>query len=482
MKLGRIIASIEPVRIQGDTDREISGVTFDSREAGKDSLFVAVRGTATDGHRYIAQAVKAGAVCVVCEEMPADQTDEVTWIEVSDTRKALGMIADTWYGHPSRELKLTGVTGTNGKTTIATLLYKVHTGLGYKAGLLSTIEVNIGGEIVPAAHTTPNPLKINAYLRQMVNAGCEFCFMEVSSHATSQHRIAGLHFTGAVFTNLTHDHLDYHGDFRAYLEAKKRFFDQLEPGAFALVNADDKHAGVMLEHCKAKAYRYGLHSVADFRGKILEPLFEGSRMEINGQETWIRLPGKFNAGNMMAIYGVSVLLGHEIAQVLQVISTLAPVPGRFETLKGDSGATGVVDFAHTDDALENVLTTIRDVNRGAGEVIVVVGAGGDRDKAKRPKMARVAVNLAQKVILTSDNPRSEKPEDIMADMEKGIPPGEVVRVMKISDREEAIKTACIMARSADIVVVAGKGHEKTQEIDGVKYPFDDKEVIRKYLK
>ncbi len=481
MKAEELIGFVPGNRITGRTDREITGVTFDSRLVTEGGLFVAIRGTVADGHAYIGQACGKGAACVVCEQLPEDPAGGVTWVEVDDSRRALAHIAAAWYGHPSRELRMVGVTGTNGKTTVTTLLYRLHAGLGYRAGLLSTIEVMIGAERFPATHTTPDPMRINGYLRQMVDAGCEFCFMEVSSHAVSQERIAGLQFDGAVFTNLTHDHLDYHGTFREYLEAKKAFFDGLEAKAFALVNSDDKNGEVMLQNCAAEKYRYGLRRVADFRGKILEPLFEGSRMEINEQETWIRLPGTFNASNILAIYGVSVLLGHAPVEVLEQISKLSPVPGRFEILRGESGTTAVVDFAHTDDALENVMQTIREVNRGSGEIIVVVGAGGDRDQTKRPKMGAVAAKLADKVILTSDNPRSESPEAILAGMEEGIPRQERGRVMKITDREEAIKTACMLAREKDVILVAGKGHEKTQEIMGVKHPFDDTEVIRNYL-
>ena len=459
MKAEQLIGFVPGNRITGSSRKEITGVTFDSRQVTEGALFVAIRGIKADGHAYIGQACEQGAACVVCEQVPEDQAGEVTWVEVEDSRMALAQIASAWHGHPSRELRM-----------------------GYRAGLLSTIEVLIGGRRFPATHTTPDPMRINGYLREMVDAGCEFCFMEVSSHAVSQKRIAGLQFDGAVFTNLTHDHLDYHGTFRKYLEAKKEFFDGLEAEAFALVNSDDKNGEVMLQNCAAEKYRYGLRRMADFRGRILEPLFEGSHMEINGRETWIRLPGTFNASNILAIYGVSVLLGHAPVEVLEQISALSPVPGRFETLRGDSGTTAVVDFAHTDDALENVLQTIRGVNRGSGEIIVVVGAGGDRDRTKRPKMGAVAAKLADKVILTSDNPRSESPEAILAGMEEGIPQPERGRVMKITDREEAIKTACMLAREKDVILVAGKGHEKTQEIMGVKHPFDDTEVIRNYLK
>ncbi len=482
MKLAAIISKLSVIRIEGDTEREIGSVTFDSRKVIDDCLFVAILGTASDGHKYIPQAVASGAKAIVCENIPEQKEEGITWILVDDSRKAISIISSTWYGDPSEELSLTGITGTNGKTTIATLLYKVHTGLGYKVGLLSTIEVIINSKSYPATHTTPDPLQINAYLRQMVDEGCEYCFMEVSSHAASQHRIHGLDFNAAVFSNLSHDHLDYHADFREYLEAKKSFFDQLDKKAFALVNADDKNGSVMVQNSKAKVYKYSLRKMTDFRAKIIEPHFEGTQMQINDADLWVRLTGKFNAYNLLAVYGVSVLYDHSKEKVLQIISGLEAVEGRFETIKSENGSMAVIDFAHTDDALRNVLETIVELNRNNKEIISVIGAGGDRDRAKRPKMAAVASQLSQKVILTSDNPRSEDPLTIIEEMAVGISEDKAMQVLKITNREEAIKTACMLAGTDSIILVAGKGHEKYQEIKGVKHPFDDKEIVRKYLK
>lgn len=482
MKLNALIQELEIVRAEGSTDREIHAVTFDSRAVQSGSLFVAVRGTSSDGHRYIPQAVAQGAAAVVCEEIPAHPAAEVTYIQTPDARRAVALIASAWYGHPSKEIRLVGVTGTNGKTTIATLLYKVNTGLGYKAGILTTIEVIINGRSYPATHTTPDPLQINKWLREMVSAGCEYCFMEVSSHAASQQRIAGLQFTGGVFTNLTHDHLDYHKDFRAYLEAKRSFFDQLDEKAFALSNRDDRNGEVMLQHSRAQKYWYSLGRNTDFHARILEPHFEGMRLEINGQEVWVKLTGKFNALNILAIYGTCILLGHNALEVLEQISSAGPAAGRFEIHKGAKGAVAVIDYAHTEDALRNVLESIHEVNREGREIITVVGAGGDRDRNKRPGMGAVAAGLSNKVILTSDNPRSEDPETIMAEMEAGIAPEHQADVLKITDREEAIKTACMLAGTGSLVLVAGKGHETYQEIKGEKRHFDDREIVIKYLK
>ncbi len=482
MKIAAIIQGLKALRIEGDERREISAVTFDSREVSAGCMFVAISGTAFDGHKFIPQAVGAGVAAVVCEMIPGKKDDNVMWIVVEDARVALSYIAANWYGNPSEELCLAGVTGTNGKTTIATLLYKVQTGLGFKAGLFSTNKVLINNTVYPATHTTPDPLQINAYLRQMVDEGCEYCFMEVSSHAASQHRVKGLKFKVAVFTNLTHEHLDYHKDFRDYLEAKKLFFDQLDKDAFALINADDKNGSVMVQNSKAQVAKYSLRKMADFRAKIIEPHFEGTQMQINDAELWVRLTGRFNAYNLLAVYGVALLLGQSREEVLEVMSKLEPVEGRFETIKGKKGCMAIIDYAHTDDALKNVLDAIHEVNSEGREVISVIGAGGDRDKAKRPKMAAVAVQMSQKVILTSDNPRSEDPEVIIEEMEAGIPAEKVRQVLKIIDREEAIKTACMLAEEDAIILVAGKGHEKYQEIKGVRYPFDDKEIISKYLK
>jgi len=481
MTLHALIQELEVVRVTGSTDREIHAVTFDSREVQPGSLFVAVRGTASDGHAYIPQAIDKGAVAVVCEEIPDAHNKEVTFIGTADARKAIALIASAWYGHPSREIRLVGVTGTNGKTTIATLLYKVNTGLGYKAGILTTIEVRIDGKSFPATHTTPDPLQINRWLREMVTAGCEYCFMEVSSHAASQQRIAGLQFSGGIFTNLSHDHLDYHKDFREYLEAKRSFFDQLDAQAFALTTRDDRNGEVMLQHTRAEKYRYSLGRNTDFHARILESHFEGMRMEINEKEVWVKLTGKFNALNILAIYGTCLLLGHQPLEVLEQLSNAGPAEGRFEIYRGAEGAVAVIDYAHTDDALRNVLETIHEVNREGREIITVVGAGGDRDRSKRPLMGAVAARFSNKVILTSDNPRSEDPDAIMAEMEAGIPAEHQADVLKITDREAAIKTACMLAGQGSVVLVAGKGHEKYQEIKGEKRHFDDREIVTKYL-
>jgi UDP-N-acetylmuramoyl-L-alanyl-D-glutamate--2,6-diaminopimelate ligase len=482
MKLNKLIQDMDLIRVTGDRGREISAVVFDSRGVTAGSLFVAVRGTAADGHRFIPAAAKAGATAVVCEELPEETEPGVTYILTTNSRRALALIASAWYGHPSKEISLVGVTGTNGKTTIATLLYKVHTTLGYKTGILTTIEVIIHNRSYPATHTTPDPLQINKWLREMVDQDCSYCFMEVSSHAASQHRIDGLQFRGGVFTNLTHDHLDYHKDFREYLEAKRSFFNQLDENAFALTNTDDRNGEVMLQNCRATKQRYSLEKFADYHGRVLESYFEGMRLQINDQEVWVRLTGRFNASNILAVYGASLLLGHDEREVLKAISKAGAAEGRFEVLKGSGGAIAIIDYAHTDDALKNVLETIREVNTGDRPVITVVGAGGDRDRGKRAVMGAVAAGLSSRVILTSDNPRSEDPAVIMEEMEQGVPADRVGDILKITDREEAIKTACMLAGTAAVILVAGKGHEKYQEIGGVKRHFDDKEIVAKYVK
>jgi len=482
MKVKDLIEGIDVLRMIGSRDTHVSGIVFDSREVKSGFLFAAIDGTLSDGHSYIDGAIASGASAILCERLPEKPDSAVTWIQTSNSRSALALMASAWFGHPSREIKLVGVTGTNGKTTIATLLYKVHTGLGYKAGILTTIEIIVDGKVHPATHTTPDPMQINYWIREMVNAGCGYCFMEVSSHAASQHRVDGLDFDGGIFTNLTHDHLDYHKDFRDYLEAKRSFFKGLKPGAFALTNANDKNGSVILEGSKAGKFRYGLGILADFHGKIMEMHFDGMRMQLNDQEVWVRLTGKFNALNLLAIYGAAILLDHREEEVLTVLSNAGAAEGRFEVLKGKSGAVAVVDYAHTDDALKNVLETIHDINAAGLQVITVVGAGGDRDKTKRPKMGNVAAMLSDKVILTSDNPRSENPDVIISEMEAGIPPEKRNTLLKITDREEAIKTACLLGGENSVILVAGKGHEKYQVIQGVKTHFDDKEILTKYLR
>ena len=482
MKLNKIIEGLEINRLSGDENLEISRITFDSREVGEGDLFVAIRGTESDGHSFIEKAISAGAVAVVSQDKPLSENQTVSWIYVSDSRKALALMASTFYGHPSRELQLVGITGTNGKTTIATLLHEIHMHLGFRAGLLSTIQVLMGSDSLPATHTTPDPIQINGYLRRMVDTGCEYCFMEVSSHAIDQDRIEGLDFNGGVFTNLTRDHLDYHKDFKSYLEAKKRFFDHLPGGAFALVNNDDKNGKVMLQNSPAEAHYYGLRSLCEFKGKLVEMHLEGSSMLIDGNEVWVKLPGRFNAANLLCAYAVSILLGHHSEDTLKAVSQVNPVPGRFEAFHSEKGITGIVDYAHTPDALKNVLETIEEVNVSGGEIITVVGAGGNRDRGKRPQMARIGAEASHKLILTSDNPRDEDPESILDDMMEGIPSGLKEKTMRIASREEAIRTACIIAKKKDIILVAGKGHELTQEIAGKKLAFDDMKILKQSLK
>jgi len=482
MNLKKIIAGLDITRMEGaGGDPAIRGIRFDSRKVGKGDLFVAVRGTVTDGHHYIAEALSRGAACVVGEELPEKADQKVAWILVPDSRKALALMASAFYGHPSRELQMVGVTGTNGKTTIIALLYQLHCLLNFKAGMLSTIHVMIEGEPHPATHTTPDPVQINEYLREMADRGCKYCFMEVSSHAIDQQRIAGLRFDGGIFTNLTHDHLDYHKNFRGYLAAKKRFFDQLPKEAFALINSDDRNAGVMAQNTRAGKYSYGMRSVSDFQGRIREMHLEGSLMLIAGREVWVRLPGYFNASNLLSVYGASVLLGHHPDDVLKALSKLDPVPGRFETYRSQSGITGIVDYAHTPDALRNVLESIHEIIPGEVKIITVVGAGGDRDREKRPLMARIAAEFSHRTILTSDNPRFEDPEKILDEMMGGIPAELMDRTVRILHREEAIRTACVMAEKEDVILVAGKGHEKYQEIRGERRSFNDMEILKRNM-
>ena len=481
MKLEEIISGLDIKEMEGAADADIHRIVFDSREVRQGDMFVAIRGYEADGHRFIDQAIFAGAAVIVCEEQPRETGPDRAWIRVANSRRTLALMASAFHGHPSRDLFLVGITGTNGKTTIATLLHQLHSLLGFKSGLLSTIQVLIGDESHPATHTTPDPLQINAYLRKMVDTGCEYCFMEVSSHAIDQDRVEGIEFNGGVFTNLTHDHLDYHKDFREYLTVKKRFFDQLPGNAFALVNGDDKNGKVMVQNCDAEKYTFSLRSVCEFRGRISEMHLDGSSLSINGTEVWIKLPGRFNANNLLCVYGTSVLLGQHPEDVIRVISEVNPVAGRFETLRSKKGPTGIVDYAHTPDALKNVLDTIHEVNVTGGEIITVVGAGGDRDRGKRPEMARIAAEGSHKLILTSDNPRNEDPDGILDDMMEGIPPGLHDHTMRIVSREEAIRTACIIAKEHDIILVAGKGHENYQEIKGERIAFNDMQILKRNL-
>lgn len=465
--------------VSGPTDVVVSGVQLDSRQVTHRSVFVAVKGVAADGHQFMDAAVEKGAIAVVCQQMPAQQKSGVTYVQVSDCAEAAGLLAHNFCGQPSAHVKLVGVTGTNGKTTIATLLYKLFTCLGYPCGLISTVENRIAGQVIAATHTTPDAVRLNALLKQMVDAGCAYVFMEVSSHAVHQRRIAGLQFAGALFSNLSHDHLDYHKTFDEYIKAKKAFFDQLPPAAFALTNLDDKRGTVMLQNTPAKKLTYSLRSLADFKGKILDNGLTGLQMTINDQEVHFRLIGEFNAYNLLAVYGAAVSLGQNRQEVLQCLSNSSGAEGRFDyTVSPKEKVMAIVDYAHTPDALLNVLATINKLKQGYEQVITVVGCGGDRDKAKRPVMAEVACEHSDQVIFTSDNPRSEDPLQILADMEKGLSVSAQRKFVAIADRRQAIKTAIAMAKPEDIVLIAGKGHEKYQEINGVKQPFDDKEVVQ----
>ncbi|TAH44253.1 MAG: UDP-N-acetylmuramoyl-L-alanyl-D-glutamate--2,6-diaminopimelate ligase [Bacteroidetes bacterium] len=467
--------------ISGPTDVGITEVCFDSRKAREGSLFIAVKGTQSDGHAFIEKVIDQGAIAIVCEKFPAEIKDGVTYVRVSDSASALGQVAANYYDSPSEKIKLVGVTGTNGKTTTATLLYQLFRSLGYSVGLLSTVKNQINDQVIPATHTTPDPLQMNALLSAMVEEGCTHCFMEVSSHAVVQKRIFGLVFKGAVFTNITHDHLDYHKTFEEYIKAKKSFFDHLSSEAFALSNLDDKNGSVMLQNTKARKYSYGLQSMTDYKCKLLENSFTGLLLNIDGHEVHCRLIGSFNAYNLTAAYSTAVLLGEEKMKVLTVLSTLNAVEGRFDFVTSSQKVVGVVDYAHTPDALQNVLRTIQDVSLGKGRVITIVGCGGDRDAAKRPLMAKIACELSDRVILTSDNPRSEDPAVIIQQMEKGVPPAETRKTLSIIDRKEAIKTAVALAQPGDIILVAGKGHEKYQEVKGKRSPFDDKQVLNEML-
>lgn len=481
MELRKLLKNIKPVAIKGNEDIDVTGVNINSRLIGKGNLFIAMKGTQVDGHRFIGGAVEAGAVAVMCEELPSELDGGVTYVQVESTEDAAGKVATVFYGEPSKKLKLVGVTGTNGKTTIATLLYNMFTKLGYKCGLLSTVCNYIVDEKVPADHTTPDPIELNALLARMVEAGCEYAFMECSSHAIAQKRIGGLHFAGGVFTNLTRDHLDYHKTFENYRNAKKAFFDGLPKTAFAITNADDKNGMVMVQNTKAVVKTYSTRSMADFKGRLLECHFEGMYLEIDGREVGVQFIGKFNLSNLLAVYGAAVMLGQKPEDVLLVLSTLHSVNGRLEPIHSPEGFTAIVDYAHTPDALKNVLGAIHEVLDGRGHLITVCGAGGNRDKGKRPLMAQEAVAQSDKVIITSDNPRFEEPQDIINDMLAGLNAQQMKKVISIADRREAIRTACMMAGKGDVVLIAGKGHEDYQEIKGVKHHFDDHEVVRKFI-
>ena len=481
MILKELLKNITPLTVTGQSDIEITGVNIDSRRIKEGHLFVAQRGTQVDGHKFIPKAIELGAKAILCEDMPEDKMDGVTYIQVESTEDAAGKVATIFYGDPSRKLKLVGVTGTNGKTTIATLLYNMFRKLGYKCGLMSTVCNYIEGEAIPADHTTPDPIELNLLLSKMVDAGCQYAFMECSSHAIAQKRIGGLNFAGGIFTNLTRDHLDYHKTFENYRNAKKAFFDMLPKGAFAITNADDKNGMYMVQNTKATVKTYSIRTMADFKAKLLECHFGGMYLDVNGLEVGVQFIGKFNVSNLLAIYGAAVMLGEKPENILLVMSTLKSVSGRLEPIQSPEGYTAIVDYAHTPDALENVLKAIHEVLNGKGRVITVCGAGGNRDKGKRPIMAQEAVKQSDTVIITSDNPRFEEPQDIINDMLAGLDKEQMKKVLSIVDRKEAIRTACMMANKGDVILVAGKGHENYQEIKGVKHHFDDKEVLKEII-
>lgn len=478
MKLKDLLNKVNILKLIGQETVEVSGIQIDSRLIETGQLFVAVRGTQTDGHAYIEKAVEKGACTVVCETWPETLHEGVTYVQVKNSEEIVGQLATTFYGDPTSKLELVGVTGTNGKTTIATLLYKLFRHFGYKVGLLSTVCNYIDDEAIPTDHTTPDPITLNRLLGRMADEGCKYVFMEVSSHSVAQHRIGGLTFAGGIFTNLTRDHLDYHKTVENYLKAKKAFFDYLPKEAFALTNLDDRNGLVMTQNTRARVATYSLRSLCDFKGKVLEDGFEGMLLDINKVEVNVQFIGRFNASNLLAVYGAACLLGKKPEDVLVGLSTLRPVAGRFDSLRSPRGYTAIVDYAHTPDALENVLRAIHEVLNGRGQVLTVVGAGGNRDKGKRPLMAQEAVKQSDRVLITSDNPRFEKPQAIIDDMLAGLDQEQLRKVVSIVDRREAIRTACLLAQPGDVILVAGKGHENYQDIQGVKHPFDDKEVLR----
>ena len=478
MKLSELLKHVDVLNLIGDAEVEITGVNIDSRRIENGHLFVAIPGTQTDGHRFINKAIEQGAVAILCESLPTKRTEGVTYIAVESTEGCVGEVATQFYGDPSRRLVLVGVTGTNGKTTIATLLYNMFRKLGYRCGLLSTVCNYIEGEPVAASHTTPDPIELNALLARMVEAGCKYAFMECSSHAIAQRRIGGLHFAGGLFTNLTRDHLDYHKTVENYRDAKKMFFDGLDKDAFAITNADDKNGMYMVQNTKATVKTYSTRTMADFRARIIECHFEGMYLDIDGHEVGVQFIGKFNVSNLLCVYGAAIMLGQRPEDILVTMSTLKSVNGRLDPIQSPDGYTAIVDYAHTPDALQNVLGAIHEVLDGKGQVITVCGAGGNRDKGKRPLMAQEAVRQSDRVIITSDNPRFEEPQDIINDMLEGLDAKQMKKVISIVDRREAIRTACMMAQKGDVILIAGKGHEDYQEIQGVKHHFDDHEVVR----
>ena len=478
MKLNELLKNVSVLTLIGSAEVEITGVNIDSRRIEPGHLFIAIPGTQTDGHRFIGKAIEQGAVAVLCEKLPDERAENVTYVTVESTENSVGEVATQFYGDPSRKLKLVGVTGTNGKTTIATLLYNMFRKFGHKCGLLSTVCNYIEDEAIAASHTTPDPIELNALLSRMVEAGCEYAFMECSSHAIAQQRIGGLKFAGGLFTNLTRDHMDYHKTVENYRDAKKKFFDGLEKDAFAITNADDKNGQVMVQNTKAQVKTYSIRQMADFRARIIECHFEGMYLEIDDHEVGVQFIGKFNVSNLLCVYAAAVMLGKQPEDILLVLSTLKSVNGRLEPIRSEEGYTAIVDYAHTPDALENVLAAIHEVLGGKGQVITVCGAGGNRDKGKRPLMAQEAVRQSDRVIITSDNPRFEEPQDIINDMLAGLDAKQMKKVISIVDRREAIRTACMMAQKGDVILIAGKGHEDYQEIQGVKHHFDDHEVVR----
>ena len=480
MILKDLLRGVTYTELKGCAEIEISGLTYDSRTASEGSCFFAVSGTVVDGHNYIAKAVEGGATAVICERIPEEVAAlDYTFVVVKDSNLAMGVIASNFYGNPSQELKVVGVTGTNGKTTIATLLYDLVQSMGYKAGLISTVVYKVGAKEIVSTHTTPDAIRLNAMMREMVDEGCDYCFMECSSHAIVQQRIHGLHFVGALFTNITHEHLDYHKTFAEYIRAKKAFFDSLPKSAFALVNADDRNGEVMLQNTKASRYTLSLQKMADFRAKVIEMMVEGMELRIDDKEVWVQFLGRFNAYNLLTVYGTAVLLGFDKDEVLAHLSMLRPVSGRFETVVAKDGTTAIVDFAHTPDALENIIRTIDELRQNEQRLIIVCGCGGDRDKTKRPVMGEMASRMADIAIFTSDNPRTEDPEQILREIEEGVDSGR--RYLKITDRHEAIKTAVMLAEPRDIILLAGKGHEDYQIIGTEKFPFNDKAIVKEYF-
>lgn len=478
MKLSELLKNIKPIAIVGDASVEVTGIELDSRKVAAGGLFVAMKGTQVDGHRFIPKALELGAVAVLCEDLPAEKAENVTFVQVESTEEAVGPVASAFFGEPSRQLRLVGVTGTNGKTTIATLLYNMFRQFGHKCGLLSTVCNYIEDEAIPASHTTPDAIELNKLLAKMVEKGCEYAFMECSSHAVAQRRIGGLQFTGGLFTNLTRDHLDYHGTFENYRDAKKKFFDDLPKTAFVVTNLDDKNGLFMTQNTRAQVKTYSTRAMADFRAKILESHFEGMYLEIDGREVGVQFIGKFNVSNLLCVYGAAVMLGKRPDEILVALSTLKSVSGRLEPIRSPEGVTAIVDYAHTPDALKNVLNAIHEVLEGKGKVITVCGAGGNRDKGKRPLMAQEAVRQSDRVIITSDNPRFEEPQAIIDDMLAGLDAKQLKKVVSVVDRREAIRAANMMAEKGDVILIAGKGHEDYQEIQGVKHHFDDREVVR----